>query len=322
MAILAKVGFYGDIHLSSKNYGAHRNYPKESLEYFTAIADITEKHGITHLIGTGDFTFGRFNTLEYRGSVDNILNRISDCTNNRHYMLCGNHDKASYGLVERDYYIEKGLLKPSENLSLGKLNITMVDYGKYKEVEPNITLDNSYLNLVVAHDFFKFKNTSIANFGKSFELDSFEKWFGVDFLVCGHIHKIIDFEGEVYKGDDKHKMKVSYLGCMTRPAYREGYLDDIGRVLIITVYDDGKISVEYETVTLWEIKDSFNLEVKQKEKKVKEEKQNRIDISDIVQQLNSHERNVGNPEDIINAMVGVEEKYKDKAIKLLKEAQG
>lgn len=322
MIELARLGIYGDIHLSSKNYGAHRDYPKESIDYFNKIAEVARKYKLTHLFGGGDFSFGRFHTLEYRESVDNILKEIHEITNGNHYMICGNHDKASYGLVERDYYISKGLLKPSTNMSIGNLNITMVDYGKYNEVDANIINNEENVNLVLAHDFFKFKDTSVANFGKAVELDKFDKWFGADYLVCGHIHKIIDFNGYISKGNEQHKLHVSYLGCMTRPAYREGYLDDYGRMLIITVYDNGKVHIENEIIPLWDIADSFNLEVKQKEKKIKEEKQSRIDISDIVKQLNSHERNVGNPEDIISAMVGVDEKYKEKAIKLLKEAQG
>ena len=48
--------------------------------------------------------------------------------------------------------------------------------------------------------------------------------------------------------------------------------------------------------------------------------QNRVDITDIVKQLDAHDRNVGNPEDIINAMIGIDDKYKNKAISLLQNA--
>ena len=57
-----------------------------------------------------------------------------------------------------------------------------------------------------------------------------------------------------------------------------------------------------------------------KAKKV--EKAERVDISDVVKQLDSHDRNVGNPEDIIRGMKDVDDKYKNKAIDLLKTALG
>ena len=65
------------------------------------------------------------------------------------------------------------------------------------------------------------------------------------------------------------------------------------------------------------IEETFNVEAKAIEKERKEEKRNRVDISDVVKRLDEHERNVGNPEDIIMALADVPEKYKRKAIDLL-----
>ena len=59
---------------------------------------------------------------------------------------------------------------------------------------------------------------------------------------------------------------------------------------------------------------------KEEDKERKIEKSNRVDISDVVRQLDSHNRNVGNPEDIIAGMTDIPEKYKEKAIELLKAA--
>lgn len=322
MEVVARIGIYGDIHLSSKNYGAHYNYPAESLEYYEKIAEIAEKKQLTHLIGAGDFTYGRFNTLEYRSAVDNILNRMYKATNGRHYMLQGNHDVAGYGLCERDYYINKGLLRPSENLKINNLNITMVDYGKHETTEANIEDDVNKLNFVIAHDFFKFNNTNIANFGKAYELDNFDKWFGADYLICGHVHKIMSFDGNIIKDGMAHELKVHYLGCMTRPSYREGYMDENGQVLILTLYDDGHLEYDIEIVKLWSLSKAFNFVEIEKNAEKKEEKASRVDISDIVKQLDSHDRNVGNPEDIIKDLKDIPDSYKNKAIQLLKDALG
>jgi hypothetical protein len=318
--IIASIGLYGDPHLCDRDYGAHNNYPEESIYYYSEITKIVEKRKLTHLIGTGDFTFGRFKVLEYREKVEKELQKQFDLTNGNHYELCGNHDIAGYGMCERDFYINKGLLKKSENLTLGNLHITMVDYGKYNEIVPNIVDSENSINVVVAHDFFKFRNTNIANFGKAVELDLFDRWYGTDLLICGHIHKILNFSGYIQKGNLAHELQVNYLGCMSRPAYREGNMDDVGQVMILTIYDDGHMDLDIETIKLWSLEKSFNFEEKVKEQTKKEEKANRVDITDIVKQLDSHDRNVGNPEDIINAMKDIDEKYKNKAISLLKEA--
>lgn len=320
--IIAKIGIYGDIHLSSKNYGAHRDYPSESLEYFHAITEVARKNNLTHLIGCGDFTYGRFVSLEYRLAVEKELEEQYRLTSGRRYELKGNHDEAGYGFTERDYYIQKGLLHPSTNLQLGNLNLSMVDYDKYKETPVIISDDENHVNMIVAHDFFKFHNSQVANFGKAIELDNFEKWFGLDYLVLGHVHKIMDFKGYITKNGMAHEVEVNYLGCMTRPSYKEGSMDDVGQVLIVSVYDDGKIDIDTEIIQLWPLDKSFNLEQKAVQKQKEAEKAARVDISDIVKQLDAHDRNIGNPEDIINSMEGIDERYKSKAVELLKNAMG
>ena len=320
--IVARVGVYGDPHLCSKNYGAHRDYAKESLCYFGKIVDTVRDEKLTHLIGAGDFSYGRFSTLEYREAVDGYLEEIKQLTNGNHYELKGNHDVAGYGQTERDYYINKKLLRPSTNLMLGSLNISMVDYGKTKDADVIIMDDDQHTNFIVAHDFYKFAGTQVANFGAATELDHLEKWFGADCLICGHVHKIMDFSGYIAKGDNVHELKVMYPGCMMRPSYREGYIDTEGQIIIITVFDDGGIDLSIKHIELWDLADSFNLQAKEKEKAKKVEKAERVDISDVVKQLDSHDRNVGNPEDIIRGMKDVDDKYKNKAIDLLKTALG
>lgn len=321
--IVARIGIYGDLHLSSKAYGAHRDYPKESLQYLRDITELTEKLGFTHLIGLGDLTYGRFHTLEYRNAVDAELSKQYALVKGNRYELFGNHDEASFGMTERDYYISKGLLKPSSALTIGNLHITMVDNGKYKTTTPNIVDSEDCINVILAHDYFKFNNSQTADFGKFIPLDNMESWFGADCLICGHIHKIMNFEGYITRNNTEvHKLQVYYPGCMMRPAYREGYMDDIGQVIYLTLFDDGKMDIDTAQMQLWSLSDSFNLEEKEKEKATEAEKRNRVDISEVVKQLDMHDRNVGNPEDIIASLDGIDERYKSKAIELLKSALG
>lgn len=320
--IIAKIGIYGDIHLSSKDYGGHRDYPTESLEYFTAITNLTEQLGLTHLIGTGDFTFGRFHKLEYRERVEEELEKQNKITNGNRFEILGNHDLMTNGMSEYQYYVRKGLLKASTNFTVGNLNISMLDYkkdGKYKR-EDTINSFDGRVNAVIAHQFFKFTNSAIANFGDAILLDTNEALFGTDYLLCGHVHHRMSFSGTIKYGEYKRDCYVQYIGCMTRPAYREGLMDTVGNVVVFTVYDDGKIEFDTHEIPLWPIEKAFNLDAKQAEKEKKAEKLARVDITDIVKQLDAHDRNVGNPEDIINAMIGIDDKYKNKAISLLQNA--
>lgn len=139
--IIAKVMIYGDDHLSSKNYGGHRDYPNETLHILKMLTDYAEDNGVTHIIGLGDFTYYRFHTLEYRKKVEEQLERQFRLTHGNRYQLKGNHDEASYGMTEYEYYIAKGLLKPAETINISNiLNINMLNYG---DMDMLLELDRS-----------------------------------------------------------------------------------------------------------------------------------------------------------------------------------
>lgn len=322
MGDLARILIYGDIHLSSKNYGAHVDYPRETLYYFRLITQKAEEYKATHIIGLGDFTYGRFHSLEYRYAVEKELEKQNEITEGRRYELKGNHDIAPYGMTEYEYYVTKGLLKPSTNLKIGNVNISMVDYQKHNTWEIIDPSNNDEINVVLAHGYFKFKDTKLPNYGTAVELDHFVRWYGVDYLICGHIHNHHMFDGLIIKDNIGHRMVVHYLGSMSRPAYREGFMDEDGHLVILTIRDNGEMQYDIDEIKLWPLEKSFNLSKKEEAKKIMGGNEVTVDISDIVNRLNTHERNIGNPEDIIEAMEGIDPRYKKKAIELLKAGRG
>lgn len=323
---VARILVYGDLHLSSKSYGAHRNYPEESLEVLKIITKHAEDFRATHIIGLGDLTFGRFHTLEYRSKVEEEFKKQFDICGGNRYELKGNHDSASYGMTEYDYYVLKNLIKPAENFTIpeGNAYFTLVNNGEYDTHEPNISMDENSNNFVLMHDYFKFSDSRLPDYGRAIELDRFEKWYGVDHIIGGHIHNSELFEGLMLKdiNGQTHgiRVMVDYLGAMTRPAYREGHTDEIGHILKLTIYDNGQYKYDRVDIELRPIAEIFNLDAKIVEKEQSKSKENRVDISDIVHNLDKHERSIGNPEDIIMALDGVDERYKKKAIELLKNA--
>lgn len=318
--VLATILVYGDIHLNSKNYGGHKDYANESLKYFQTITETAEEIGATHIIGLGDFTFSRFHTLEYRSKVEAELEKQYKLTKGNRFELKGNHDVAGYGMTEYEYYIEKGLLRPSTNLQIGDVNLSMVDNGCATKTNI-LPVEDSKTNIVLAHDYFKFKDTVIADYGAAIELDRFDRWFGVDYLICGHIHKQEIFSGYVMRDNVAHEMVVVYPGCMSRPAYRKGHMDTTGMMLKLTISDTEDFKFEAIQIPLLPMDESFNIKELEAKAEKREEKRNRVDISDVVNKLNTHEGAVGNPEDIIMAMQGIDERYKKKAMDLLKSGQ-
>lgn len=309
---LAKILVYGDIHLSDRNYGSHNDYAKESLYYFRNITDTAKELGVTHIIGLGDFTYGRFRTLEYRKAVEDEIDKQNEITNGNRYELKGNHDKATYGMTEYEYYVSSKKLKPPTNISIGNLNLSMISFGEHLD-KPIIPVEENKTNIVLMHDYFKFNSTNIADYGQAHILDDFENWYGVDYIIGGHIHNYELFTGNIAKGSTSYKTVVNYLGCPSRPAYREGHMQDTGYYAILTVYED-KVDYDIYEFSLWDIDKSFNLSLKADKIRKK------VDVSDVVKELDKHRRVIGEPEEVIKAMIDIEDEVKDKAIDLLHRA--
>ena len=304
-----KILVYGDIHLHSKNYGAHIDYAKESLYYFRNITDTAEELGITHIIGCGDLTYARFHSLEYRLEVEKELEKQMKITNGNRFEVKGNHDEATYGLTEYEYYIKKGLLRKSTNLEFDKLNISMVDFNKHDTHDVIISKDK--LNIVICHEFIRFTNTKLPNYGTYLNLDEFTKWAGVDYIIAGHVHGQHIFSGNILGKETI----VIYPGCPTRTIYRAGHMSDIGQFILIES-DDKETKAEVYEYDLLPLEECFNIEVLENEKTfgIREN----IDIEDVISKLNNYNKTVGNIEDIIMAMTEIDLRYRNKAVELIR----
>lgn len=315
--MIAKILIYGDIHLCSKNYGGHNNYPQESLEYFRNITKTAEEMGVTHIIGLGDLTFGRFNSLEYRKEVEDELIKQYNLTKGNRFELKGNHDSATYGMTEYEYYVEKGLIKPSTNLQIGKLNLSMIDNGQIGKTQI-IPADPNKINVLLVHDYVKFEDTDLPNYGEATILNNMGDWFGIDFIIAGHIHGRSLFEGYIISNAQSHKTFVHYPGCPCRPAYIKNRIQTDSSYAILTVDDNGEVNYQIHVFELWPVEKSFNLAALAAEKEAKELKH--IDVSDIAENLNKHERIAGDPEEIIMSLTNFDLAQRQAAIELLHKA--
>lgn len=310
-----KVLFSGDTHLSSRNYGGHFDYPKESLYYFEQLNKIAKEHNVTHDIRLGDFTFGKFHDLQYRADVEEQLRIANEQVNGNLYILKGNHDVSSTGMTEYEFYLKSGWFRGAENITLDNVNISMLNYGEHL-IKNIIPPSSNTIDIVAGHGYFKFADTNLPNYGIAFDLDNKQDWFGVDLIILGHIHKFHKFKGLIVKDNIGHPTVVEYLNCPCRPSYLDD-LDTTWHLFILSIFTDNSVSVEEIEVPLLPIEECFNID------KIREEKiasmQKKIDMKDIIQRVGSYTSSIGDPEIIINNMIDVEQKYRDKALELLKD---
>lgn len=317
-SLLANIMIAGDIHLSSRNRGGHKDYSAESLYYYNSITDLIKQYNCTHSIDLGDFTYGRFTSLEYRQAVEDALDTRVKSVNGNYYMLKGNHDTSSAGLTEYGFYLNK-YFKGSTTLELGNLNLIMVNYGdenKEVDIKPNKT------NIILAHNYFAFDDVNLPFYGQAIKLSEQSNWYGADYIISGHIHSEHIQKGKIKKTDEVtndtycKECICHNLPCLARTDYSEN-LPDKGAVVILKVYED-KVEYERVEVDLLPIEDCFNIEEILAERKEKEEKPI-IEIRDIIEALSRFELIVESPDIKINAL-NVDERYKQRALELYRNA--
>ena len=312
-SLLARILVCGDTHLSSKNRGGHKDYPAESLYYYNSLTDLCKEYKCTHCVDLGDFTYGKFNSLEYRAEVEKALQNRKDAVNGNYYMLRGNHDVSSSGLTEYGFYLGK-YFKGSCNLGIGNLNLIMVDNGN--ENEP-VDIKSGKTNVILAHNYFVFKDSQLPSYGQAIELDGHSNWYGVRYIISGHLHTEHLQKGGIKRVDEMTGDTYSFecychnLPCLCRTDYSEN-LPDKGAVVILNVYED-RIEYNRVEVDLLPISDCFNIEEILASRK--EVDKPSIEIRDIIESLSNFEAVVISPELRINAL-NVDERYKKKALEL------
>lgn len=302
----------GDMHLSSKNYGAHLNYPAETLEMFQFVTESLVQNDCGMLIGLGDLTYGRFHDLDYRLAIEHELDRQNELTNGNRYELKGNHDKLTSGTSEWEFYNKKGLLKNVPYIDTPCARLHLVNYGeelKELEIHPNKK------NVVFGHNYFKYASTVLPNYGEAIILDDFKTWQHVDLIVTGHIHDIITCKGFIIgDGDNRKEIPVIYLGCPNRPSYRKEGLDTQGKFLVLDC-SGPTLQVQEILFDLPDVEDVFLLTEPTNTKN-----EPLVDVSDIVRELVAHEQVINDPEAIIDSMSNCSNKVKQKAKELYREA--
>lgn len=321
--LLAKILLSGDDHLKSKNHGQHIDYASESFHYFKSLGDFCEENNVTHWIGLGDLTYGRFNSLEYRDQVEEEFQRQNRILNGNRWIIKGNHDSASYGMTEYEYFLKKGYFKGSQILQIGNLNLSMVDFGKYNETDVLIEDDPNKKNIILTHGYFAFKGGKY-NFGEPVILNDMHNWSGAELIICGHIHTKAVLNGVINDATGTgHATTVIYLPCLSRPAYMQAGNPEVGEVMLINVYEH-LIECNIVELKLLPLEESFNLE-KIKEEQAKKEAAigKRVNIKDIVEELSAFKDGnlfSQNPEDEIMANKEIPLAVKNKACEYLKLA--
>lgn len=309
------VMIFGDVHLYSKNYGSHVNYPQESIDIFRMLTELAKKYSATHMIGLGDFTMGNIESLRYRSLIEDELYKQNEITNSNRYELRGNHDFSSSNMTDYEYYrYWRKLIKYADYIDVGNTRIHLVSYG---DESKNLEMGDKY-NIVCAHNYLRFEDTAMADFyGNSYiKLDDKYDWFGIDCLFCGHIHEEHEFSGLMYSDITKSNCKevaVYYPGCPTRPGYKKN-LDNQGHAVILHIDENTEPKIEIVDFDLKPAEEIFTVSETNMRDVVKiMNQQESINIDDITDSLCKYNNKFGSIIDAIDSIEGFSQQAKDKA---------
>jgi predicted phosphodiesterase len=316
-----KILIVGDNHLSSSNRSNHADYSDEAYQCLLNIVEIAEEQDIDLYIDLGDISYGKFN-LDYRAKVEALYERLNKVTHGKCLSVRGNHDMSLKNISEWEYYtLHRKMFNNLDNFTDGLIEVSRVEDGymtvdldlcrlhliDYKHEDVDLHIADGKSNYVCMHNYVKFKDTAMPNFGTAIELDFKEGWYGVDAIFCGHVHRHKLFKGEMFKDGHGKNVNVIYPGAIVRTNYEDD-MDEEGHIVLL----DNTNEQEMTDISIPWIpeEDAFLIADIIKEQK-------KVDVSDIVKNLNDKERTIGNPIEAIQNMADYKQEYKDKAIALL-----
>jgi DNA repair exonuclease SbcCD nuclease subunit len=306
---------YGDIHLSTKNRAKHRSYPDESLYYFRFITEQAENLGVDCIIGLGDLSYGNFSNLKFREIFEELLDRQIAQTKGERYELRGNHDISNSGYSEYDFYVSRNKIRPGPSLIEGaRADVYTLGYGDAAlysaEGGRTLEFDRAKKNIVMFHDFLRFKDSRITGYGDGYIIEELPGLKNADWFIGGHIHDTLT---DTRPGGST----LFYPGALARPTVKGG-LPETGAILTIDTDSDDSVVQIYE-VSLLPVEESFDL---QRVERVKAEQIRKTELKLVAGELHDAVRGLAGSSrrtalDIIRDNVQISAEVRDKAIEYL-----
>lgn len=239
-----KIGFIGDLHLSDRVTGRHKDYLGNCIDVMDKITETIVSQGLTHLFLCGDIFGTREHTLKTMEARAVFFSKFSlwkEYLNGNLYSIRGNHDEASkttdFDVLAATQLIRVTSTNGYDFVDIGGYRIHMIDYG-YDKTE--IQLDTERSNIAVMHSYLQIPGKiDLTNIKGAVNLGSLTNLKGVDLVVGGHYHEPSRYQATMI--EDK-PVNLIYLGCPTRPSASDVWNETF--MLIATSNDTDGVTYE------------------------------------------------------------------------------
>lgn len=290
---------YGDLHISDKYTGRHKNYLANCFDVLSKIIDDVEKNKPAFVVLLGDIVGLRERNIKSRAvlmEVCNFFKVLNKATNGNVFVVRGNHDFGDF--PEYEFLSGLGLFKTSticggyfdyygtEDSIVPEARFHLVDYGREKE--PIHLLDNGESsNVILAHNNFTISGlTNWYQEHDGIELRFQENWAGVDFVVAGHIHNPSPAPYATQIMGTEKECVLFYAGCPTRPSYEKNLYKHVW--VVYFEYVGGYTDWGYDVFELPAIEDTFYVGETYVEDLTEEEKieiERKADLKDVLDEI-------------------------------------
>ena len=235
-----KIGFIGDLHLSDRVTGRHKDYYANCMEVLNKITEAIEAEKLTHLFLSGDI-FGThehtLKTMEARSAIFEKIAKWNTILNGELYSIRGNHDSAAK-TTDFDLLVATHLLKTTPEtgygyVDIGGYRVHMIDYGNDNA---KVELDTEKCNLALMHSYLRIPGkVDLMNIKQAVNLDALVNLKGIDLVIGGHYHT--PSSGYMTTQIEGTDISLMYIGCPTRPSAADTWTETY--MLVATSVDDG-----------------------------------------------------------------------------------
>ena len=320
----AKVLIVGDLHISDRFSGRHKNYLENCFDCLDMIEKSIVDNQITHLICLGDWIgigLAEKNLKERKTLLRliQVLQKWNTMLNGNVYSLRGNHDIGK-NMTDYDFFVSIGLLKHVERLDLGSCRIHMFDYGE--ENKP-VEIDNDKYNIGCFHTNLLIEGlTTWYRGGVGVELSSLKNLEGITMAIAGHIHN--PSLNLVSTSIGNTGISLFYPGCPTRPRLEKNMWETCYGV-VLTI-DDTFTNLDTITYNLKPLEEVFtSLEENPSDDMTMDDLETEFDmeaLSEVLSQLEGYNLNAGKDYITqIKRVAGIDYKARDIAIDYLEKAE-
>lgn len=222
-----KILVFGDLHLSAKYTGSHKNYIYECYYNMDKITEYCEKYKPSGIVFLGDIigvSERKISDHQFLMRVMMFFMKLNAITNGNVFSVKGNHDFGDFS--DFDMLVGMGLLKNPKYIDYygnGKLEIRFhfVNYGEEHQKLELAEYPVIASNVVFGHaDYYIEGVTNWYSTKSAVHLNELDNFCGVEMVISGHIHLPSDGEISYTTLKDGSTIGLFYVGSPSRVVER------------------------------------------------------------------------------------------------------